>query len=211
MMKTPPRFADLHPLLREKIYKTAALHEKPHPERLLVLIWGHRSVAEQLKAYGDGFSKLDGVRKVSYHNYLPSLAADLWVYTDGAWDSAEVIEGRPPKDKGFVLQLMERRAFRTFYRPLGKIARKVGLKWGGSWGDGPHFQLSRRDRIKAVQDALQRCGFAPGPIDGVHGPKTRAAIRAAVRASGIKNEIEGWWRRRSMPVLPPLWAWLHAE
>lgn len=33
------------------------------------------------------------------------------------------------------------------------------------------------DRIQQVQQALQRKGFDPGPIDGVLGPMTREAVR----------------------------------
>jgi membrane-bound lytic murein transglycosylase B len=34
-----------------------------------------------------------------------------------------------------------------------------------------------RDNVRIVQSALQRRGFDPGPIDGIVGPLTRAAVR----------------------------------
>jgi hydrogenase-4 component B len=37
-------------------------------------------------------------------------------------------------------------------------------------------EMSAPDRRK-VQAALQRLGYDPGPVDGVFGPLTRAAIR----------------------------------
>jgi uncharacterized protein (TIGR02594 family) len=36
-----------------------------------------------------------------------------------------------------------------------------------------------------MQSALARAGFAPGPVDGVIGPRTRAAIRAFQAARGL--------------------------
>ena len=41
------------------------------------------------------------------------------------------------------------------------------------------------ERIRAVQQALARLGYDPGPADGLMGPRTRAAIRAFQAASGL--------------------------
>ena len=41
------------------------------------------------------------------------------------------------------------------------------------------------ERIRAVQRALARLGYDPGPFDGTIGPRTRAAIRAFQAASGL--------------------------
>jgi peptidoglycan hydrolase-like protein with peptidoglycan-binding domain len=40
--------------------------------------------------------------------------------------------------------------------------------------------------IRAVQQALQKRGFNPGPIDGVMGPLTLEAVRKFQEAYGIK-------------------------
>ena len=40
----------------------------------------------------------------------------------------------------------------------------------------------------AVQTALSRLGFSPGPIDGAWGPKTRAAVVAFQRAKGLSPD-----------------------
>ena len=48
--------------------------------------------------------------------------------------------------------------------------------------------LKRGDRGTAVwdlQQQLKRAGFDPGPIDGVFGAKTEAAVRAAQKAHGL--------------------------
>ncbi|MCT8974102.1 peptidoglycan-binding protein [Microbaculum marinisediminis] len=42
-----------------------------------------------------------------------------------------------------------------------------------------------RDRIRAVQAGLQQAGFDPGSADGIMGPQTAAAIRAAEGAAGM--------------------------
>jgi peptidoglycan hydrolase-like protein with peptidoglycan-binding domain len=47
-----------------------------------------------------------------------------------------------------------------------------------------------RDNVRKVQDALQAKGFDPGPIDGVAGPRTKAAIRKFQDRFGIKASGE---------------------
>jgi peptidoglycan hydrolase-like protein with peptidoglycan-binding domain len=37
---------------------------------------------------------------------------------------------------------------------------------------------------RQIQDALRRLGYDPGPVDGVFGPLTRAAIRRFQQAIG---------------------------
>jgi hypothetical protein len=39
--------------------------------------------------------------------------------------------------------------------------------------------------VRNVQSALKREGYYHGPIDGVNGPETKAAIRAYQRAKGL--------------------------
>jgi peptidoglycan hydrolase-like protein with peptidoglycan-binding domain len=45
--------------------------------------------------------------------------------------------------------------------------------------------LGRND-VRKVQDSLQTKGFDPGPIDGVAGPSTRAAVRKFQDHFGMK-------------------------
>ncbi|MBI4488931.1 MAG: peptidoglycan-binding protein [Deltaproteobacteria bacterium] len=44
--------------------------------------------------------------------------------------------------------------------------------------------------IKKLQEALKAKGHDPGPIDGIMGPKTRVAIKAFQKASGLKETGE---------------------
>ena len=43
-----------------------------------------------------------------------------------------------------------------------------------------------RSSIRQVQQALQRKGFDPGPLDGIAGPRTREAIRKYQDRFGMK-------------------------
>jgi peptidoglycan hydrolase-like protein with peptidoglycan-binding domain len=47
-----------------------------------------------------------------------------------------------------------------------------------------------RDSVRQVQDALQAKGFDPGPIDGVAGPRTKAAVRKFQDRFGMKASGE---------------------
>jgi peptidoglycan hydrolase-like protein with peptidoglycan-binding domain len=50
-------------------------------------------------------------------------------------------------------------------------------------GDRPERES---DPVKAAQRALRDRGYDPGPVDGNHGPKTRAAIKDFQAAEGLK-------------------------
>jgi peptidoglycan hydrolase-like protein with peptidoglycan-binding domain len=54
--------------------------------------------------------------------------------------------------------------------PRGWSARSVGLGTGYSRPGGS-------DRVREVQRRLTRLGYRPGPVDGLFGPRTRAATR----------------------------------
>lgn len=213
MARTEPILSDLHPALRRLVKRLARYHRQANPDTSVCLIWAHRSTNEQQKAHKAGRSKLDGVKRFSLHNYRPSLAADVWVYTGGDEETPNLYEGRPPKAHGLDLQLLQRGSLRAWYIPLGKLAEDVGLEAGALWRtfrDGPHVQMVKSARIKALQQVLQDRGYAPGPIDGDVGPKTMAAIHVAGVASGVTWHVS---RRQSrlMPIHPDLWAWLHEE
>ena len=211
MPRTPPSIADLHPWLQRKVYALSDLHEEAHPDRALALIWGHRTPREQYSAYVAGRSKLDGRRKYSLHNYLPSLAADLWVYLDATGVDGLLYEGRPPRGQYERLCLLQRGDFKNYYLPLAKLGKEVGLEAGAFWRrlkDGPHFQLPRQSRLTACQQVLRERGFYQGALDGIIGPRSLAAILDACDASGI-NGVPKY--TRLMPMTPDLWAWLHRQ
>jgi peptidoglycan hydrolase-like protein with peptidoglycan-binding domain len=47
-----------------------------------------------------------------------------------------------------------------------------------------------RDNVRQVQAALEAKGFDPGPIDGIAGPRTKAAIRKFQDRFGMKASGE---------------------
>lgn len=57
-----------------------------------------------------------------------------------------------------------------------------------------------RGDTKNAQEALQAKGYNPGPIDGIHGPRTSAAIRDFQKAEGltVTGQIDGDTRARLM-------------
>ena len=46
------------------------------------------------------------------------------------------------------------------------------------------------DQVRRVQQALQKKGFAPGPIDGILGPITKGAVRKFQDSFGIRASGE---------------------
>jgi len=59
----------------------------------------------------------------------------------------------------------------------------------GTWSDAfdPGEAISSGEVIAKVQQALSKLGFDVGTADGVVGPKTRDAIRAFERATGMSE------------------------
>ena len=94
----------------------------------LILTCTQRSVEEQQKLYalgrtvpGQRVTNVDGVRKLSNHNFTPARAVDVAVVVHGkvSWSPAD-------------------------YAPLGELAKRYGLVWGGSWKsfrDYPNLEL----------------------------------------------------------------------
>jgi len=99
-----------------------------NPGKTLTVTATWRSPAEQKILYAQGrttpgsiVTNVDGVTKLSNHNYSPSRALDFAVLIGGkiTWDEKE-------------------------YLPVGKIATEHGLAWGGNWRhfkDLPHLEL----------------------------------------------------------------------
>lgn len=61
---------------------------------------------------------------------------------------------------------------------------------GASQGERPPEPLPRSEakRITLVQKRLSELGYEAGPIDGILGPRTRAAIKAFQRAKGLGQD-----------------------
>ncbi len=59
-------------------------------------------------------------------------------------------------------------------------------------GGGARIEFNRAAlspaQIAGLQRALQKCGFNPGPADGVFGPKTQSALEEFQKRSGLKQD-----------------------
>jgi peptidoglycan hydrolase-like protein with peptidoglycan-binding domain len=51
----------------------------------------------------------------------------------------------------------------------------------------PSAGTGDRERVKAVQQALKDKGYDPGAVDGVMGPRTRAALKDFQKKEGVKD------------------------
>lgn len=95
-----------------------------------IIICGARTLEDQQKAYNEGFSKIDGIKKKSMHQISKdrpkSLAVDMLPYPLN-WNDAK--------------------GHKEFADKVLKKAADLGIKivWGGNWKtfkDRPHFELS---------------------------------------------------------------------
>jgi putrescine transport system substrate-binding protein len=57
--------------------------------------------------------------------------------------------------------------------------------WGTGSVDGQDLVVDK-DKVRNAQEVLKRLGFAPGPVDGVFGPATFAAIESFQEDAGLK-------------------------
>ncbi len=90
----------------------------------LTIICGLRSLEEQQEAFKNGFSKLDGINKVSKHQ--EGLAFDFIPYPFRGWD--------------------DREGFRRVGEELKLVAKHLGIscRYGGDWKkfrDWGHFEV----------------------------------------------------------------------
>lgn len=107
---------------------------------------GHRSTTEQLKLYAKGKSQIDGITKLSMHNYTPSLAFDIYAYVSG-----KPHLGYDPLYLSHIAGIIIATANELYKE--GKISDTViwGFNWDGDneigtdqiFQDMPHFQLGK--------------------------------------------------------------------
>lgn len=103
------------------------------------VIEGHRTLAKQRDHFAAGRSKADGVRKISKHQHLPSLAVDLMPW---------------PAEVNGINVWHDVKRFSVLAGLIYAAAAIEGVQivWGGDWdGDGnnadsslddlPHFEL----------------------------------------------------------------------
>jgi len=103
---------------------------------------GHRVIALQQKYFKEGKSKIDGIKRKGKHNYIPSMAADIFPFIEGRadWDNSHL---------NYISGIIHAVAEMLILQ--GKITHRI--RWGGNWDmdgvilrdqsfdDRPHFEL----------------------------------------------------------------------
>jgi peptidoglycan L-alanyl-D-glutamate endopeptidase CwlK len=103
---------------------------------------GYRSIEKQQQYFKEGKSKIDGISKKGKHNYIPSLAVDIYPYFENGakWDDEHL---------SYLSGIIH--AVTEILFSDKKISHKV--RWGGNWDmdgvilidqsfdDRPHFEL----------------------------------------------------------------------
>jgi peptidoglycan hydrolase-like protein with peptidoglycan-binding domain/DNA invertase Pin-like site-specific DNA recombinase len=99
------------------------------------------------------------------------------------------------------------RAVMRFQRAAGLVSDGIrGPRTAGALGAAASGNLSRgagyaapsgSPRVRALQTRLRRAGFNPGPVDGLFGPRTQAAVKRLQQSGGVAaNGIVGQATRR---------------
>jgi len=103
---------------------------------------GNRSIEKQQQYYKEGKTTLDGVNQKSKHNYMPSLAVDIFPYFNNGinWDNEHM---------SYLAGIIHAVAEMLYEQKV--ISHKI--RWGGNWDmdgvilldqkfdDRPHFEL----------------------------------------------------------------------
>jgi peptidoglycan L-alanyl-D-glutamate endopeptidase CwlK len=127
------RLATCHPDLQRLLHEVIKEFD-------VIVLCGHRSVAEQSRLYAQGrtapgkkVTNIDGVRIKGRHNYKPALAVDLAPYPLD-WSDTERFREMGSKVKEVAARL------------------EIPATWGGDWKrfkDLPHFELPLSARLDA--------------------------------------------------------------
>jgi peptidoglycan hydrolase-like protein with peptidoglycan-binding domain/DNA invertase Pin-like site-specific DNA recombinase len=143
----------------------------------LLCLPGTSIAAAGLLQYGDGYGKADGapqVREVQRTlrglGWRPGPVDGLYgPRTEAAVSRFQ--DARQVAIDGIVGPQTTRALTRATKEPL---RRGVGFA-----------QPDGSPRVRVLQTSLRRHGFRPGPVDGLFGPHTQAAVERAQRARGI--------------------------
>jgi peptidoglycan hydrolase-like protein with peptidoglycan-binding domain len=55
---------------------------------------------------------------------------------------------------------------------------------------GPAGMAMDKEKVKQLQEALKSKGHDPGPIDGIMGPKTQAALRDYQQKENVQSRAD---------------------
>ncbi len=172
----------LHPYIAVRLKQIMeAIQEKLPATHSPKLISAHRTPSDQFELFKKGrtfrnggwvkigsvVTNLDGFIKRSRHNYLPCTAFDTGLFSNGKY-----VPETP------------------LYKHI-KQGVKLGMDWGGNWvsfKDQPHLEIPtskffktniEKDSGLIWQKYLVKAGTYAGVLDGIFGPKSLAALKAA--------------------------------
>lgn len=127
-----------HQYLQDRWPQLRDLFKKDHPFLELRLVCTFRPPYEQAALYQQGRTRpgpkvtnIDGVTRLSFHNYSPARAFDVGVFSKRKLEDGSVEEQYITDDK--------------FYN-FKKYAAELELEWGGNWKkfvDKPHFEVPK--------------------------------------------------------------------
>jgi hyperosmotically inducible protein len=67
----------------------------------------------------------------------------------------------------------------------GRVDKDMRADRRTGQSDGSALSSNRQEHVRLMQQALKKEGYDPGPIDGVQGPQTTAAIQAFQKAENL--------------------------
>lgn len=111
---------------------------------------GNRSLLRQKQLFDEGKSKIDGISKKGKHNYIPSLAADIYIYHPDLNTRRKLLYDKI--HLSYVAGIIQASAEELADK--GEVNHKI--RWGANWSmdgvidydqsfdDYPHFELVKR-------------------------------------------------------------------
>ena len=157
-------------------------------------------IGREIELERNTVTSLDGINRLSNHNYQPSQACDFGIFTRK--NGKEEYVGKS-----------------DLYLKIGPAVKEAGFRWGGdfnSFFDGPHFEIrpsqlfgNNRKKGSAIvwQTYLSMAGTYTGAMDGLFGPISEAALEAATGSrernrTTYKQLFERFGRLRAQDVNP---------
>lgn len=189
-----PKYA--HPFIATQLVDILQIIQAKLPANITCkMISAHRTPADQFelfkkgRAFKDGklvvtnkkeiVTDKDGFIKKSRHNYLPCTAIDI-----GLFDAQNKYIPETPAYQ-FVSE-----------------GKSLHFEWGGDWKtliDQPHLQIAASDLFQndlekdngfTWQQYLIKAGTYDGVLDGIFGPKSMMALKAATGES--ERNMKAW-------------------
>lgn len=188
----------IHPVFQKNISKIIGAIQKKLPTGFTCkMVSGHRTQAEQFDLFKQGRSfkngswvkdsskggivtNINGITKLSNHNYLPCVSMDFGIFDD----------------KGNYL------SDSPLYKHIKEGAKIIGADWGGDWisiKDTPHIELNKNQYFKnnvvreidfQWQILLAKDGTYKSAMDGFFGTKGFEALKKSTGLT-VRN-VESW-------------------